>query len=458
MNLDDSLDRSDTASRTGTATWSRAGDTVTRRTEVRVGVVRSTVSAGRRGVGAVGRGAAVAARWLGSTVTPIGWFLLAVLAAAAAAGAGLGWVEGWAEAVVAAVLLLASVPFLLGSTAYDVRLEIAEHRVVAGTDVHATLHVTNVGRAVALPSVLDVPVGAGLVEVHLPMLAVGATHVAPLAIGARRRAVVRVGPMTVTRGDPIGILHREVSWPQVDEVFVHPVTTRVPPTSAGFINDIDGSPTTRIVDADLAFHAIREYQPGDARRHVHWRATAKTGRLMVQQYEESRRSRLGVLLDVRAQDSASDAEFELAVSAAVSLALQGVRDGREVLLASGFASASAGGWQQTALRTLPTRTPTALLDGASRLERLDAGVAVEEAVALVADAYPDLSALVVVTGAAVPTERLRRAVFHVPPGVLPVVVRADVDAEPTVRRLGAAAVMTIGVIDDLAHLVARSVR
>ena len=42
--------------------------------------------------------------------------------------------------------------------------------------------------------------------------------------------------------------------------------------------------------------ALREYQPGDDLRHVHWKSTAKTGRLMVRQYEESRRSRMAVVL------------------------------------------------------------------------------------------------------------------------------------------------------------------
>ena len=46
----------------------------------------------------------------------------------------------------------------------------------------------------------------------------------------------------------------------------------------------------------MSFHAIREYAPGDSRRQIHWKSTAKTGQLMVRQYEESRRSRMAVVL------------------------------------------------------------------------------------------------------------------------------------------------------------------
>ena len=49
--------------------------------------------------------------------------------------------------------------------------------------------------------------------------------------------------------------------------------------------------------SDLAFHALREYQPGDDRRYVHWRSSAKHGRLLVRQFLDTRRSHLAVVVD-----------------------------------------------------------------------------------------------------------------------------------------------------------------
>jgi uncharacterized protein (DUF58 family) len=61
--------------------------------------------------------------------------------------------------------------------------------------------------------------------------------------------------------------------------------------------------------ADRAIHAlprrgtgpeylgIREYRPGDPMRHVHWRSTARTGTVMVREFEREQTRRLAILVD-----------------------------------------------------------------------------------------------------------------------------------------------------------------
>ena len=69
--------------------------------------------------------------------------------------------------------------------------------------------------------------------------------------------------------------------------------------------------TRRTVDADLigryrsAFRGtgllysdIREYQPGDDTRRIHWKATARSPRVYVKSYEEDRQLRIVVAIDV----------------------------------------------------------------------------------------------------------------------------------------------------------------
>jgi uncharacterized protein (DUF58 family) len=267
--------------------------------------------------------------------------------------------------------------------------------------------------------------------------------------------VIKVGPMTIARGDPIGILRREVSWPQVEHIHVHPVTVRLPSTSAGYVKDIDGTPSKQIVDSDLAFHAIRDYQPGDSRRHVHWKATAKTGTLMVRQFEESRRSRLGVILDVDPTGYTDDDEFELGVSVAASLGLQGVRDGRDVLMATAAPHAASARDATASVRSLPTLTPAALLDGASTIVHDASAPQIENVVSLTTQSYSDLSIVFVITGGLVPLPRVRRAAFGVPPGVTAVMVRVEAGAEPKSQSVAGFSIMSVGVLGDLRHLVAR---
>ena len=87
--------------------------------------------------------------------------------------------------------------------------------------------------------------------------------------------------------------------------------------------------------SDLAFHALREYVPGDDLRHVHWRSSAKAGELLVRQYHETRRGHVTVLLDDRRSSYPRLGDFELAVSVAASIALRAVRDDFDTYLRCG---------------------------------------------------------------------------------------------------------------------------
>ena len=391
---------------------------------------------------------------LEATVTPLGRVLAVVLVVAIVAGAAFGLVEAWVVAAIALVLLLLAIPFLLGGARYAIEFGLDTDRVVAGSELGAELVVTNVSRRAALPAVLDVPVGPGLLEAAIPALRRGATHREAIRIDAPRRGIIQIGPMTLTRGDPIGVLRRETSWPQVETVHVHPVTTRLPATTAGFLRDVEGQPTRTIVDSDLAFHAIREYRPGDASRHVHWKSTAKTGTLMVRQFEESRRSRIAVLLDTRTDSCTDEDEFELAVSAATSLALQAVRERREVHLVTAGSSELARG-VVVPIDVLPSRSPKALLDATCAIELDDSASGLDELARRSARHLDELSIAFLVTGARLPAATLRRAAHEFGASVVTVVVRVEPGAEPSVRTAGDLTILTIGLLEDLGHLIAR---
>ena len=48
----------------------------------------------------------------------------------------------------------------------------------------------------------------------------------------------------------------------------------------------------------LLFSDLREYQPGDDVKHIHWKVTARTGKPFVKSYEEDRQLRIMLLVDV----------------------------------------------------------------------------------------------------------------------------------------------------------------
>ncbi|WP_084516015.1 DUF58 domain-containing protein [Microbacterium luticocti] len=397
----------------------------------------------------------VAARWLGETVNPAGWLVLAL----GTVGVALGWAFGWVEVLVAGfaslVLLAMSAPFLFGARGYDVSVHLAHERVVAGDPLHGEIVIRNVGTRTALPGRIDLPVGDGLVELGVPLLRPGHQAARPVSIPPLPRGVVTVGPPTAVRTDPVGLLRREHEWDERHEIYVHPRTAAVPATSAGLIRDLEGRSSRRLVDADMSFHAIREYVPGDARRQIHWKSTAKTGRLMVRQFEETRRSRLAVVLSLAESEYAGTDEFELAVSVAASLGVQAVRDGRDIDVVTGAEIPRVVRGRMRSIEVLQAGTPRGLLDGFSRLDAHESTMPLAEVCRLAVEASDMLSLAFLVCGSQTTPLQLRQAALAFSAATAVVAVVCDQAAPPRTRPLGELTVMTVGVLDDLPALLLR---
>ncbi len=449
MSLDEKSRITRTVASTGTATHTRyttrRGDSVVAAVVWWIRVTR-TARAITRSVGT----------WIVQTVTPAGWLTVA-LAALLPVGLVLGWVELVVAGSVAVVLLLLAVPFLFGAHSYDVDLSLTHERVVAGTAVSGAVTVTNTSKRIALPGRIDIPTGDGLTDVNVPLLRAGHSYVEKVAISAARRGIIRVGPVTSVRTDPLGLLKREVAWVDVNELFVHPVTTSIPSTSAGFIKDLEGNPSTEIVDADISFHAIREYTLGDARRNIHWKSTAKTGKLMVRQYEETRRSRLAVVLSLDETEFATEDEFELGVSVAGSLGVRALRDGRDLAVVASEEIPEFVKKIVRSVRSLNVRSTRLLLDDLSGVESGTNVMSVEQVSALAAQVVSDLSIAFVICGSQITPRRLQSLAMKFPSNVSVVAIVCDASATPGYRELSGLKVMTIALLDDFKGLMARAI-
>lgn len=388
-------------------------------------------------------------------ISATGWLVLAVAVVSFAIAWGLGWIElAFVGATLLAALLVA-IPFVFGRVRYRVAIELQPRRVVAGERALGRLAVQNLGDAPSVPSQLELPVGAGLAEFVIPAIAPGGEHEELFAVPTQRRAVIVAGPAASVRGDQLGLLRREVRWTDPVELFVHPVTARLKPSAAGLVRDLEGEVTRTITNNDISFHALRAYEPGDALRNVHWRTSARTGQLMVRQYEETRRSQLLLVQPTRADHYASDAEFELAVSVLASLGVQVIRDATRLAVA-------------TDRLTLNTATPTALLDDTSRIEPVgDLGAAraatgdgaptatVRDLVREAARRIPAPSVVIVVAGSRTPVAEFRAVepVFGADTQVI--AFRAEVGASSRIARVGESTVVTVGALDELSRLVRR---
>lgn len=69
--------------------------------------------------------------------------------------------------------------------------------------------------------------------------------------------------------------------------------------------DLLGQYRSAFRGSGLVFSDLREYQPGDDIKHIHWKATARTGTVFVKSYEEDRQLRVILAVDNSASMRAS---------------------------------------------------------------------------------------------------------------------------------------------------------
>ena len=357
-----------------------------------------------------------------------------------------------------ALLVAAASVWLIGRGASTIELALPTPRVVVGEQAEARLIAANPGRRRFGGVQLEVPVGGRVIERVLPGLPRGGAFDEQLRIPTDRRGIIPIGPARTVRADPVGLMRREIVWSQTVELHVHPRTIAIAALSTGFIRDLEGSPTRDLTASDIAFHALREYVPGDDRRFIHWKSTAKTGTFMVRQFEETRRSRLMVLLDLDPGAYADDAEFELAVSAAASVGARAIRDARTVsFVVSGRGRARTGGAVRgSGMRELPTVSRDRLLDALCVVERDDQAVMLPDVARAAAEGLPGVSLAFLVTGTGRGVAPLRAAASRLPAGVEAVAVQCAPEGGAAVRTVAGLTVLGIGYLEDLRAILARS--
>lgn len=412
-----------------------------------VWVVRTSATAGRA--------VATLARRISAVVTALGWSMLLLALVALTAGYVFGWVEAVVAGWTALVLLVVASGYLIGRTAYDVGLSLPANRVVVGDRAPGEVAVRNTLRR-GLPGVrVEVPVGQGLAEFAAPPLAAGEEHSDVFVVPTTRRGIVPIGPVRTVRADPIGLLRREVVWAESLDLFVHPRTIAIPSMSTGFVRDLEGSPTRDLTASDIAFHALREYVPGDERRYIHWKSTAKTGSYMVRQFEETRRSHLLVALSLSAADYATEDEFELAVSVTGSLGVRAMQDSRTVSVVASAETPDFAKRMVFSARRLSTVNRGRLLDDLSGVETAESALRLPELAQVASDGSAGISIAFLICGSTPSAAQLRAAAGHFPLGVDVVAIVCDEGAVPSMRRVADLSVLTIGYLEDLQRSLAK---
>ncbi|MCS7246012.1 MAG: DUF58 domain-containing protein [Thermomicrobium sp.] len=113
-----------------------------------------------------------------------------------------------------------------------------------------------------------------------------------------QRGRFRLGPMVLRATDPFGLFERRVVVPATQELVVYPAlvdltTVRLPAGELPGGNALQKR--TPFVTPNVA--GVRQYVPGDSFNRIAWSASARTGQLMVKEFELDPSSDVWLVLD-----------------------------------------------------------------------------------------------------------------------------------------------------------------
>jgi uncharacterized protein (DUF58 family) len=236
-------------------------------------------------------------------------------------------------------------------------------------------------------------------ERWLPDLVPGETVEVEYPVLARKRGVYPFGWVDLHSTDPLGLFgfHREVEAPAT--IIVHPRPVALPPVRPPAPGvTVSARARLRKRGEGTDFAGLREYIPGDDMRRVHWKNSAKRGKLTVVEYESAEANSMAVVLDLSPQFQAGhdqESTLEYGVTLAASIAAQCLRRGAECSLV-------AEGAESHSLRSLAAPSEeTRVMDALARV-RADAKAPIADTLLAFEQWLPPGTGVVVISPAAGP--------------------------------------------------------
>jgi uncharacterized protein (DUF58 family) len=140
---------------------------------------------------------------------------------------------------------------------------------------------------------------------------------------AVRRGEFKLCDVILRSGDPAGLFFRECKFSLPATVVVYPPILPVPDL---FLHKYEASPTTTGNPISTAgtsqdFYGVREYNINDGMRYIHWRSTARYGRLMVKEFERNAIASAAILVDAQehfvSKTLLSNLEYQIQAAASI---------------------------------------------------------------------------------------------------------------------------------------------
>jgi uncharacterized protein (DUF58 family) len=165
-------------------------------------------------------------------------------------------------------------------------------------------------------------VGARIEPAPVDVLAPGAERELRMRCTPLRRGVLEFDTVRLARVEPLGLLKATRSTALRESLLVMPRTHVVAPLDLPGARRLQSGGVAfagRVGEAE-EFVSLRDYRSGDTPRRIHWKAWARTGRLVVKEYQDEFFVRHALILDTFGDGDPET--FEAAVSIAASLVMQ----------------------------------------------------------------------------------------------------------------------------------------
>ena len=236
------------------------------------------------------------------------------------------WPELWGIGAGAAALVLLALLITARTPSASVSVDQSSVRVVRGQPATVGLSLEVRGPR-HWSSVREGSARQPLRSIRLPKKGTDGPSPVRMSVDTSRRGQWPIGPYTVVHGDPWGVVRREVASAEGGTLTVQPRTLPVHRSLTAAFEAGESDAASRRA-GDQHFHALRDYVLGDEPRSVHWRSSARAGKLVVRQQVSAASTGTTIVLDVDSSAYSSgsrfatgwdDELFESAVEVAASL-------------------------------------------------------------------------------------------------------------------------------------------
>jgi uncharacterized protein (DUF58 family) len=143
-------------------------------------------------------------------------------------------------------------------------------------------------------------------------------------LSCRQRGYYPIGPLTMQTGDLLGIDRSSVARTEADHLIVYPRVVPLQALGLPTRSPLVALPSQSYLFEDAArVMGVRDYQPGDSPRRIHWSSSASAGRLLVKRYQPAIARETLVCLDLDQKDYERGQRYtatELAIVVAASIA------------------------------------------------------------------------------------------------------------------------------------------